>query len=777
MVFLGVIICSSGCVYYNTFYNCKQAFDEAEKYRKTKGMGSQGNYQTAIDKALKVVENHPSSGYYPEALYVLSISYYYTNQYAKSERRCRELLADFPQSKYAKEMTLYLARAKLKLDETDEAFKLFQEIFSGEYSKEFRAEAALELGDFQKGKKEYEKAATYYQTVCDSLGDDQQKRDAQQELAGALFENFKFAEALNAYLKLLDMKPDKSEKYIGLTRAALCSYRLQRIKPGMKFLNKLIEDELYFDSLPALNLNIAQGYEYSGDLLLAESAYEQIATTSRTNQHVAEAYYRLGLIYQYDYDDLAKARVYYEKSAQANSSTESGKDAFRRAADIAKMMTLSKSAEQALADEESEAKKKLADSTKADSLALPKDSVQHDTAVSGVRDSVKDSAVVKIASEKAGKKIDTAKARQDSIAVVQRAQERMESAANTQFQLAELFWLQLNKPDSAINEMKFLLEHYPKSDIAPRAMIALSQMYRENLEDRVGADSILHVLLVTHPHSDYIPEALSILKLRGTAADTGYAQRYFDMAEDFLVDSSNVDSAYYYYKYVVDHFEDSKYWLQARFNLIWVKETYRSPGDSSIAKEYKQFADSFPGNTYSQEAIRKLTYTAPMRKAVKKDEKKTDVDSLQKFAGQAPQVLLPDDTASRGYVDPVIRYQVGPKGEALVTLEIKPVETSVEFTYPTEAYNLEGNTYILYYQILLDFVGKVVDYVLQSPTANEELNRRATAAVASMTFDPLAVNRELTSKSIDLTLPDNQVDPRGRWYLYKYKVDNPGHNR
>lgn len=888
LILTAFVLSAAGCVYYNTFFNAKQAFNEAEKYRKEKGVGSQGGYQTAIDKSLMVIENHPNSRYYPEALYVLGVSYYYTNQYAKSDRRLRELLANYPESKYAKEATLYLARSKLKLEETDEAFKAFEEIFEGKYSKEYRAEAALALGDYHKDQKDYAQSEKYYSAVRDSLGNDAQKRQAQLSMANSYFDAFKFADALSAYLKLLDMKPEKNDKYLALTQAALCSYRLQRITNGLNYLNKLIKDPIFYDSLGALNLSVAQGYEYAGDLLLAETAYEDVATTTRVLTQTAEAYYRLGLMYQYDYDDLTKAKFYYDKSAEANRGTEAGKDALQRASDIAKMQTLTKSAEEALAAEEREAQKKsqqqtakpdtlgrsikaLTDSTLKsaerrdaikDSVAAalkPVDSLKDTTAahtkpVDSLRDttvthlksagslvdttaaplkvvdSLRDTSAVHLkpvdslrdiaaqlkalnalrdtaaahlkpvdslndttaahfkpadslggaatAHMKPEIKVDTARARLDSLAAEQQAQDRIDNAANTQFQLAELFWLQLNKPDSAINELKFLLQHYPTAENAPRAQIALSQMYRDYLADTLGADSILKELLASHPHSDYVPDALDLLKLRGAPADTGYAQRYLDKAEDFLIDSSNVDSALYYYQYVVDHFEDSKYYQQARFSLIWVKEMYRSPGDSSIAIAYKQFADSFPGTPYAQEAIRKLTAVPAIKPLAKpKAQDSLRSDTAANAGIQQAQLAQPADTASPQYTDPLTRYQIGPKGEPLILLDLPPIETTVDFEYPTEAYNLEGTSFYLYYQILLDFSGRVVDYALKSPTLSAELNRRANATIASMTFDPLAVNKQLVSKSIDITLPENQADPRGRWYLYKYIVEKPGHVR
>ena len=102
-------------------------------------------------------------------------------------------------------------------------------------------------------------------------------------------------------------------------------------------------------------------------------------------------------------------------------------------------------------------------------------------------------------------------------------------------------------------------------------------MYREQYEDDRAADSLLKLVLTRYPHSDYVPDALDILGLRGTAADTGYAEQYIHRAENFLVDEENPDSAMVYYQYVVDNFPESQYYLQARFSTIWLQRCISKP--------------------------------------------------------------------------------------------------------------------------------------------------------------------------------------------------------
>jgi tetratricopeptide (TPR) repeat protein len=688
-----VICCAGSCVYYNTFFHARKAFNEAEKTRRESPYGqpriNTSLYQKAIEKSLKVVENYPDSKWYDDALYVLAISYFYTREYGRAERRCREILANHADSKYAKEAKLYLAKSWLEQNYMSDAMQLFEELFNTDIDRKYKAEAAMALGMFHYEDKRYDEAAKYFLAIRDSLGNEQEKRIAQTHIADGYFEMFQFQDALGAYLQILGMNPDTREKYHALNQAAVCSYRMLRIEAGMDYLQTLIKDEVYFDSVGVLKLMLAEGYEMEEDLVTAESIYEEVATQEQKKQVAAEAYYNLGLMYQFDYDNLTKAKQYYDKVVELDRGSEIGQDALQRSSDIGKLST-------------------YAEAIEIDSSAT---------------------------------------------------EQMINNAAHTQYQLAELYWFKLNKPDTAILEMQFLIDSFPTAAEVPNAMIALSQMIKSHEEDTAKADSILRAALEQYPHSDYAPEIMDLLNLRGTEADTGYAELYIEKAEDFLLDEGDVDSARTYYQYVVDNFPDSKFNVQARFALIWLTETYASPGDSSVILAYAELADSFPGTYWASEATKRMQYT-PRQPA----PGQPPPDTTQ-YAEAGEDTLGISDTGSvladtTGYIDPLKAYYIAPDGSTAIDLpaSVKIIEVREPFVFPTEAYSMPWETdFELVFQIFLDFTGKVEDYVLLTPSGSEELDRRAIETLESTTFD------------VGLLLAEEQ----GVWYVYRYRVELP----
>ena len=74
-----------GCVYFNTFYNAKLIFSEAERMRAEKEGESLGNiindkYKKVIEKSNVVINDYPDSKYLDDALFLIGRSHYYRRE-------------------------------------------------------------------------------------------------------------------------------------------------------------------------------------------------------------------------------------------------------------------------------------------------------------------------------------------------------------------------------------------------------------------------------------------------------------------------------------------------------------------------------------------------------------------------------------------------------------------------------------------------------------------------------------------------------------------------
>ncbi len=304
-------------------------------------------------------------------------------------------------------------------------------------------------------------------------------------------------------------------------------------------------------------------------------------------------------------------------------------------------------------------------------------------------------------------------------------------------------------------EMQYVIDSFPTAFDVPSAYIALSQMYIENNEDTTTADSLLRQVLEKFPTSDRIPEVLELLDLKNTPADTGYAKLYLNKAENFLIDDENIDSAKYYYQYIIDNFPESDMYLQSRFALLWIAEQYEAPGDSTLFFAYNAFIDSFPSTPWAREA-EKIVKAANRQKQREEREQEKDSDTLGENLLD-PNYRDSAEVAGDGeYLDPMVALYIDPDGKKAIQMPNDPIERRRKFIYPVEAYRSrwEGD---LYFQILLDFSGEVSDYILKIRSPHEAIDREASETVEAMVFDITQI-------------PDVLQES---WFVYRYRVIKP----
>lgn len=680
-----VLLLGTGCVYYNTFYLARKAFNDAESKRKaSKNVGGKvatGQYKTAIEKSEKVIDKHPDSKYYDDALFVNGVSHYYIEDYGKASKRFRELLANFPNSSYYKESQLYLAKSKLKLGDEDDAMNLFEELFMEGKDKKIKSEAAMALGEYYYGEKDYVRATPYFMSVIDSLGDNDEKIIAKMYIADGQFARFRYKDAITTYEELSKDELSRDDNYKVKFRLGECNYYTNNVEKGMEYFNELSRDEMYYDSLPSIKMMLAQGYEWQGDMLLAEEIYDDVAVENPRHPKGALANYYLGLLYQNEYEDYKKAKEYFDKAKAVGGTSEIYQDALEHSTNIGKL-------------EEYMGQKDL------DSTATEKE---------------------------------------------------IDKAGETQYLMAELYLTKLEEPDSAMQEFRYVSSKFPTAYVAPKAQIAIALMERDYYDDTLKFDSILRNVLVDYPHSDFIPEALDLLGLRDTRADTGYAELYYKKAEELAFSDSLIDSAMYYYQYVADSFPGSSYNIQAKYALLWMTETYESPGDSSLYFAYAYFADSFASTEYGKVADKKLT----VKPRIVREGNEEDSIFVEGETGENGDSTVVDEDTTK-YMTPEEKYFIGPNGTTLFQTQGEPSRFDREFRYPPAAYytNFEG---YLYFQVKIDAFGRIEDLKLMNPTPSEELNDEATEAVLSAEFPTFWITADLV----------------GSWFVYKYYIPLP----
>ena len=107
----------AGCAKYNTFFNAKRHFDAAERVRETAirehkdptspSGGQKSDYEKAIKKSQKLIDEYPGHSLTDDALFLQAKSYYRLESFRMSIRKFDLLFTNFPATPYMEE-ALYL---------------------------------------------------------------------------------------------------------------------------------------------------------------------------------------------------------------------------------------------------------------------------------------------------------------------------------------------------------------------------------------------------------------------------------------------------------------------------------------------------------------------------------------------------------------------------------------------------------------------------------------------------------------------------------------------
>jgi len=334
---------SFSCTYYNTFYNAKRSFKEGENAQKRSASGAKSSaadkkYEEAIKKASKVLTFHPKSKWVDDALFLIGRAYYNMEEYAKAERKFKELMASFPKSKLAKECRYYISLCQYKSgNEEDAVLSLESIVESDKADKKKRAEAAFMLGEIYSGREEYDDAIANYRHLVENYEKDTLAPVAQDRIGEAFWLKKDYAQAKQAFAQVEKYHPKSDDLFESRFRGGECCYSLGEFEEGMDIFSRLSKETEDSEKLPAVKLKIVEGILLSGNTDEAIKEYEEIIKDYAKTEHSAQALYQLGMIHQEEFGDLKKAKEMFDSCKTESPRSEIAQEALSKSANISKV--------------------------------------------------------------------------------------------------------------------------------------------------------------------------------------------------------------------------------------------------------------------------------------------------------------------------------------------------------------------------------------------------------------------------------------------------------
>ena len=369
-----ILILGSACVYYNTFFHAKQKFEEAEKSQaqnlermgqtplspvtppgqRSPAIPSQGPqpreqtgsmvnmqeknlYKDAIAKANQVLQYHPNSKWVDDALWLIGKSYYNMGDYLPADRRFKELVTNHPKSKFADESYYYMGLCEMFLGHNDQALSAFAALEDTYGKSPYLDDMLFAEGAMEMMSENYRQADEYFADYAAKFPGGDSSARATYNLGFCREKQNHFTGAYQAYAAVVKFNPDRLLYFEATLASATAALKSDSVELGMRILDRLAKDERYFSRSGEIRLRVAEGHYLQGDIDKAIETYQNVTTSNPKTNESAEAFYKLGLIYQNDKFDLAGAKDAFAKAQQETPNSQFKNLALARSAQIAKL--------------------------------------------------------------------------------------------------------------------------------------------------------------------------------------------------------------------------------------------------------------------------------------------------------------------------------------------------------------------------------------------------------------------------------------------------------
>ena len=638
--------------YFNLYYNTSTLFDEAETavqkaqtdiFATTEPnvpASATASLTKVIEKCSKILQFNSESAFVDEALFMLGKSFYYQKNYLKALRKFQELIAKQSESEYAPETELWIVKTYFQLKNYSAADKLLTQVIDKATAAEeddLLTKAIIVKVKFEIAGEKYSDAVKSLRSLVKVSDDGEinaQAKYQEGELLVKLGEKEEAAAAFNEvgnYSPTFEIELDAKINYGKIIRS------LGKEDEALElFLNLLSKDK---NSTSFDILNFETGYTYLLKKKYDDAlSYFGIVDTGFTNSTSAgQARFEMGYIYEKVFFNFDSASICYLKAQTAPSTEEYTPFIKNKASVFTKYEKLN--------TEQQENNQKLKYAT--DSTLFAKDSLEFVIADSLAKIALSEDQPQNVqqqnsqqgrtrtfGSTKSNESTSSDTKKGAPLKAPVRPNISADSInvllAKTKFDLGNLFYTDLDRPDSAFYYYNDLIEHYELKSQKPQVLYALANYYLSR--DSVKADSLLNYIYDNYRSESIVNAAAEILKKPKIDFKYDPAKDLYREAE-ILMQKDEVKSSLKKFLAIFEKYPVSEYAAKSLLAGGYLLEEKLKLMDSA-AVVYDSLVTKYPKTAFAQQVSPKLqTYKKEkerIRVAIEDSLKKIETEKLKK---------------------------------------------------------------------------------------------------------------------------------------------------
>jgi TolA-binding protein len=622
-LFCGCGLWTDFTTYFNIYYDTADNFQQAEQLIKeqkrdlfsTEELPVPGTaaqlLNKVIEKASKILQFHSQSSYVDNSLLLLGKALYYQKDYLKGMRKFQELITTRPNSGFILESKLWIGKSQMRLKQFDAATKTLDEVKDEAVSKkesDLYEDAYLEQIKYRVITGDYDLAITLMSEFLKVSTTNEMSGQVSFELGKLLYKQNDIKNAIETFQNVFNYSPSYDltlNTRIELSKALRKNGEPQKALIMMQNMRKEVK---YSEVFHRIDLEIALNLIELNRMDEGIQTLVKIDTLYVSSPSAGSARFELGKIFESKIPVYDSAANYYTKASISTGAdpqmllTANAKaQLFKKYLYVCSLIEENKKQIRYLNNPEDFIKDSVA--FYADTLTLNQNKSLNLNDRNLGRDESRFSYPTGIANNLTKRppvrpylSFDTLKA----------------NLVKNEFDLGNIFFTEMNRPDSASYYYYDIIKNYSGSVYEARALYALG-IYYETSKDSVKADSLYNIIY-NHFSSEKVVNAAA------TKLNKPIINFEFDPAKDLYADAEadfikkNFDLSLSKLYNISNKYPKSPIAAKALYASGWILENDLKLYDSA-AVVYDTLTARYPKSTYASRINPKLsTYKNEMKK-------------------------------------------------------------------------------------------------------------------------------------------------------------------
>ena len=340
-----LLLITSGCsvwdnftTYFNLYFNTATLFEDAELeiLSQKRDLFSNdpliipGNAKASlvkvVEKSSKLLQFYSTSAYVDEALMMLGKSFYYQNNYQKSNRKFEELLAtNIDDDELITEANLWMAKNSFELREITRALELIEQVRAKGIEEGYNLiikESYVHEIKYRLREKDYTKAISLATEFADVYNDDLIRAQIYYELGNLYTLIGEKENAITAYEKVFDYSPDFDLEVSATIKYANALRNAGQTQKALEVFEDVRTEDKFSNSYNEIDFEIGKTLVELGEYNQALEQFRMVDTTYKNTPFSSASNFEMGELYRAKFLNYDSAGYYFSKSAVSNPPKE-----------------------------------------------------------------------------------------------------------------------------------------------------------------------------------------------------------------------------------------------------------------------------------------------------------------------------------------------------------------------------------------------------------------------------------------------------------------------